>query len=228
MVRAKPTEWSPVGIEGANLDDICSDAFFHKIIADHLGTFDEDTSSEIAKRIRRILGELRIGLHYRKRPTEGSKSAALRACEMRLNEAVESIAQLDDDSRQLVIDASYSDDKGDDPFRNKYEAAFRQVKALARWVQSAGASVEKRSPPGRTFESDEAQAVGKLLKLWQDTKGRSRSVEKRVTPKDPTVEELTCFARDTLAPVFCVSSRKPNLAGHINRALYGNNQPIKK
>jgi hypothetical protein len=233
MPRSQASSWAPVGTAGAKLGDICSDEFFQKLIADHLGTHSAARTAEIRKRLEHILGSLRLWLHYRERPTGGSKIAALRKAQKALKAVSDVLRTLDAESRRMIEQASEDDaefegriepDRYPVPINGKVRLvidrhgddhvieAVARIEALARWVKAAQKAC-RRSSSGKTPEPDELRAVKRLKELWRETR-----VD---TKKDPSELELRKFATAALKPIRNLYDATGSMAGHVHGALYG-------
>ena len=103
MSRPKSSDWHPVGLEGANVDDLYTDELLNNIIERHLRVFNEEKKAELRRRLRNIAGLIKLERHYRRRPTEGSKRKALNDVRRALEGyAKELVGSLDSDSRRMI------------------------------------------------------------------------------------------------------------------------------
>ena len=67
MSRPKSSDWHPVGLEGANVDDLYTDELLNNIIERHLRVFNEEKKAELRRRLRNIAGRIKLERHYRSR-----------------------------------------------------------------------------------------------------------------------------------------------------------------
>jgi hypothetical protein len=230
MPRAKAKPWEPVGTEAANVEDICTSNFFDNVIADNLGSVSSKSRIEIASRLKKLLGALRLRLAYRPRPAGGSKRVALGNVSKALDVALAAINGLDADSRRLIRLASEDDEgfEGNlkpqqwqlkpsdgqlymevDRHGDEYVAAtIHHIEALARWIEAASSGIEN-SRAGKKAQSEEFAAVKKLMRIWKEYKGR-----------DPSELELLNFSTEVLRPVLDLYPRVGTLAGHVHQCLY--------
>ena len=78
MPRPKPRAWKPAGLGDNPVPGLYPDGMLDGLIWTHLGIARQGHRERARKQLRKVLGVLWFGLHYRGRPTGGSKLAALK------------------------------------------------------------------------------------------------------------------------------------------------------
>jgi len=225
--RPKASAWKPVGIGDNPIPGLYPDGMLDGLIWKHLGIARQGPREPARKQLRKVLGELWFGLHYRGRPTGGSKRAALKGKAEPLRQFHDALCGLDADSRRLLeaqlaknptfievfppMDWSY--DEGEKVFRDnmgdaRYAFALDVLSALADSIEKARASIQP-SNPGRPGD-DERRAVHALWKIMR---------EARHARTDPSEKELLAFVTDMLAPLRSTGLLKGSMGGHIHQAL---------
>jgi hypothetical protein len=132
MSRPKSSDWHPVGLEGANVDDLYTDELLNNIIERHLRVSNEEKKAEPRRRLRNIAGLIKLERHYRRRPTEGSKRKALDDVRKALKAAKELVGSLDSDSRRMIEAEAGRDRKLDEEFPRVRVGRRRYVLARGR------------------------------------------------------------------------------------------------
>ena len=227
MPRPKASAWKPVGIDGNPIPGLYPDGKLDGLIQKHLRVTRQGPRERVRKQLRNVLGVLWLGLHYRGRPTGGSKLAALDGIAERFRQDRDALCRLDADSRRLLeaqlaknptfievfppMDWSY--DEGEKVFRDnmgdaRYAFALDVLSALANSIEKARASIQP-SNPGRRGD-DERIAVNALWKIMREAR-RART--------DPSEKELLAFVTDMLAPLRSTGLLKGSMGGHIHQAL---------
>jgi hypothetical protein len=218
MPRPKAKKWELAGLHDNPVPSLYPDGVLDEIIGKHL-RIDSDQGREKARRLMRdILGVLWLGLHYRSRPTGGSKISALKAAESTLEKAHKLVMALDADSRRLIeaeagkdsalqefFPAIFEDDMGD----ARYAFALDVVSALCRWIEKAKAI--QPSDRGRMRQADEETAIV-----------RCRNLMTSALHREPSRDELLSFVDELFAPFRTkLGLLDSPMTGHVNQALYG-------
>ena len=227
MPRPKPRAWKPAGLDDNPVPGLYPDGMLDGLIWRHLGIAGQGPRERARKQLRKVLGVLWFGLHYRGRPTGGSKLAALKGKAEPLRQFHDALRRLDADSRRLLeaqlaknptfievfppMDWSY--DEGEKVFRDnmgdaRYAFALDVLSALANWIEKALASIEP-GKPGRRGDH-ERRAVDALWKIMRQA---------RPARTDPSKDELLAFVTDTLAPLRSTGLLKGSMGGHVHQAL---------
>ena len=227
MPRPKPRAWKPAGLDDNPVPGLYPDGMLDGLIQKHLRVTGQGPRERVRKQLRNVLGVLWLGLHYRGRPTGGSKLAALKGKAEPLRQFHDALCRLDADSRRLLeaqlaknptfievfppMDWSY--DEGEKVFRDnmgdaRYAFALDVLSALANSIEKARASIQP-SNPGRRGD-DERIAVNALWKIMREAR-RART--------DPSEKELLAFVTDMLAPLRSTGLLKGSMGGHIHQAL---------
>jgi len=218
MSRPKSSDWHPVGLEGANVDDLYTDELLNNIIERHLRVFNEEKKAELRRRLRNIAGLIKLERHYRRRPTESSKRKALNDVRKALKAAKELVGSLDSDSRRMIEAEAGRDRKLDEEFPaleleggvtylrgdERYQIAVERCESLLKWTEAAIESLG-RSPVGRPREFAEERAAVHLRKIWTE-----------IWQSEPSEEEFIRFMKDFVEPL----SLKGSMRGHLKTALY--------
>ena len=102
MPRPKPRAWKPVGIGDNPIPGLYLDGKLDGLIQKHLRVTRQGPRERVRKQLRNVLGVLWLGLHYRGRPTGGSKLAALDGIAERFRQDRDALCKLDADSRRLL------------------------------------------------------------------------------------------------------------------------------
>jgi hypothetical protein len=225
--RPKASAWKPVGIADNPIPGLYPDGKLDGLIQKHLRVTGQGPRERARKQLRKVLGVLWFGLHYRGRPTGGSKLAALKGKAEPLRQFHDALCGLDADSRRLLEaqaakDESFDElfppedwpyDDGEKVFRDnmgdaRYAFALDVLSALANSIEKARASIQP-SNPGRRGD-DERIAVNALWKIMREAR-RART--------DPSEKELLAFVTDMLAPLRSTGLLKGSMGGHIHQAL---------
>ncbi len=220
MPRPKASAWKPVGINDNPIPGLYPDGKLDGLIQKHLRVTGQGPRERVRKQLRNVLEVLWLGLHYRGRPTGGSKLAALDGIAERFRQDRDALCRLDADSRRL-LEAQFAKnptfielfppedwpyDEGEKVFRdNMGDARY----AFALDVLSALAASIQPSNPGRRGD-DERIAVDALWKIMR---------EARPARTDPSEKELLAFVTDMLAPLRSTGLLKGSMGGHIHQAL---------
>ena len=150
MSRPKSSDWHPVGLEGANVDDLYTDKLLNNIIERHLRVFNEEKKAELRRRLRNIAGSIKLERHYRRRPTEGSKKRHLTTSEGR-SRLRRNWLDFDSDSRRMIEAEAGRDRKLDEEFPafeleggvtylrgdKRYQIAVERCESLLKWTEAA-------------------------------------------------------------------------------------------
>jgi hypothetical protein len=225
--RPKPRAWKPAGLDDNPVPGLYPDGMLDGLIWRHLGIAGQGPRERARKQLRDALGVLWLGLHYRGRPTGGSKLAALDGIAERFRQDRDALCRLDADSRrlleaQLAKNESFDElfppedwpyDDGEKVFRDtmgdaRYAFALDVLSALADSIEKARASIQP-SNPGRPGD-DERRAVDVLWKIVREAR-RART--------DPSEKELLAFVTDMLAPLRSTGLLNGSMGGHIHQAL---------
>ena len=102
MPRPKPRAWKPAGLDDNPVPGLYPDGMLDGLIWKHLGIARQGPRERVRKQLRNVLGVLWFGLHYRGRPTGGSKLAALKGIAERFRQDRDALCRLDADSRRLL------------------------------------------------------------------------------------------------------------------------------
>lgn len=227
MPRPKPRAWKPAGLDDNPVSGLYPDGMLDGLIWKHLGIAEQGPREQARKQLRKILRVLWFGLHYRGRPTGGSKLAALKGKAEPSRQFHDALCGLDADSRRLLEaqaakDESFDErfppedwsyDDGEKVFRDnigdvRYAFALEVLSALANWIEKALASIEL-GKPGRRGDH-ERRAVDALWKIMRQA---------RRAQTDPSKDELLAFVTDTLAPLRSTGLLKGSMGGHVHQAL---------
>jgi hypothetical protein len=100
--RPKPRAWKPAGLDDNPVPGLYPDGMLDGLIWKHLGIARQGPRERARKQLRKVLGVLWFGLHYRGRPTGRSKLAALRGKAEPLRQFHDALRRLDADSRRLL------------------------------------------------------------------------------------------------------------------------------
>lgn len=214
MPRPKASNWQPVGLDDDPIPGLYPDGLLDELIRKHLHVENDAHKKKMRKGLRDILSVLWFGLHYRSRPTGGSKKTAIGKAEEALKLAVEALNALDADSRRLLeAQAEVGDDERFDNFVRPYDrywVALQSLSALREWVGKGRATI-RDSDRGRTEEIDERTAIV-----------RCRNLMTSALRREPTREELQSFVDDLFTPFRTeLGLLAGALTGHVNQALYG-------
>ena len=102
MPRPKPRAWKPAGLDDNPVPGLYRDGMLDGLIQKHLRVTGQGPRERVHKQLRDVLGVLWLGLHYRGRPTGGSKLAALKGKAEPLRQFHDALCGLDADSRRLL------------------------------------------------------------------------------------------------------------------------------
>jgi hypothetical protein len=216
MPRAKPSDWRGADIDLFSTGDLISDDELDALIARHFGAGHSNARLDhIRKSLRSIMGSLRLGLHYRERPSSGERGAAMDRLARTLAAAVAAIDGLDPYTRRSIEDEAKPAPpeyyvNGEPVVVSSLDLRWKADELRAITDLIALARRKLQPDPAINFPLDEERAaVQNLSELWSSVRGGA-----------PTIGPFTAFVTGAIGPVLRDANVEKSLAGLIGEVLY--------